>query len=162
MKSFKVYQIKISDEIHNFVNSEEGGHLNTANKYPEYGAYLDAYRGSEKWDDSKFKHYTQVVQVKVDGGLVQDGKPWKLDHLEDVYRVLNHGFYDEEAETDFVYENHVFDYNKKSYVDKEGEVREYADFRSLSVGDIVEDPNGDFFLVDGCGFKQILKNKEVA
>tara|TARA_R100001460_G_scaffold1014_5_gene4166 strand:- start:4785 stop:5306 length:522 start_codon:yes stop_codon:yes gene_type:complete len=162
MKSFKVYQIKISDEIHNFVNSEGQSHTSTAEKYPEYAASLDAYRGSEKWNDSKFKYYTQVVQVKVDGGLVQDGKPWKLEDLEDVFRVLNHGFYDEEAGTDFVYENHLFDYNKKTFVDKEGNTQEYADFHSLSVGDIVEDPNGDFFLVDSFGFKQILKNREVA
>lgn len=162
MKSFKVYQIKLSEEVRKFVNSKEGGHDNTANKYPEYEAYLDGSQGSRVWDDSKFKYYTQVVQVKVDGGLVQDGKPWKLEDLEDVFRVLNHGFYDEEAGTDFVYENHVFDYNKKTFVDKEGNTQEYADFRSLSVGDIVEDPNGDFFLVDSFGFKQILKNREVA
>ena len=59
-------------------------------------------------------------------------------------------------------ENHVFDYGMKTYKDKEGNTKEYADFHSLSVGDIVEDPNGDYFLVDNFGFKQILKNKEVA
>lgn len=167
MKSFKVYQIKLSDEVRKFVNSKEGGHDNTAKKYPEYEAYLDRYQGIEAWDDSKFKYYTKVVQVKVDGGLVIEHKPglnvpWEIGVLEDVFKVLNHYFYDEETGTDHVYENHVFDYNMKAYRDKEGNIQEYADFASLSVGDIVEDPNGDFFLVNDIGFKQILKNREVA
>ena len=169
IKSFKVYQIKISDEIHNFANSKEGGHDNTAKKYPEYEAYLDRYQGYDAFEDSKFKYYTKVVQVKVDGGLVTKDKygstkPFKLERLEDVFKVLNHYFYDEDSQTDPVYENHVFDFGKKTFVDSEGQTQEYADFASLSVGDIVEDPNGDFFLVDEIGFKPILKglNKKEA
>tara|TARA_R100001129_G_scaffold48427_1_gene33263 strand:+ start:1446 stop:1928 length:483 start_codon:yes stop_codon:yes gene_type:complete len=160
METYKVHQIKIPKEIRNLVNKV--GHIEAGKKYPEYEASQDAYRGFEKWDDAKFKYYTQVVQVKVDGGLVEGDKPFKIQDLEDVFRVLNHGFYDEDKETDIVYENHVFDYGMKTYKDKEGNTKEYADFHSLSVGDIVEDPNGDYFLVDDFGFKQILKNKEVA
>ena len=40
MKSFKVYQIKLSEEVRKFVNSKEGGHDNTVNKYPEYAASI--------------------------------------------------------------------------------------------------------------------------
>lgn len=158
METFKIYQIKISDEIHNFANSKEGGHDNTSKKYPLYEAYLDRYQGYEAWDDSKFKYYSKVVQVKVDGGLVLDGKPWRLENLEDVFKALNHGFYDEENQTDFVHQYHVTDYGQKTFIDKEGKTHVYADFASLSVGDIVENPNGDFFLVDEIGFKQILKD----
>ena len=32
METFKIYQIKISDEIHNFANSKEGGHTITLQK----------------------------------------------------------------------------------------------------------------------------------
>lgn len=163
MSNYKVFQIKISDEVHDFVNSKEGGHTVTAEKYPEYAAHLDKYRGFEKWDDSKFQYYTQVCQVKVDGGLQNaDGTPFLCNNLEEVFAIHNGSYYDEDAEEpNLFFKAHVHDYNTKTFTRENGEVVTYNDMHSLSVGDIVQDPEGKFFIVDDFGFKQILK-KEAA
>ena len=63
--SYNIFQIKMTDEILDFVNSKDGGHTNTANKYPEYNARLEtSHRGAEGYTADMFDHYTQVCSVK--------------------------------------------------------------------------------------------------
>ena len=164
MSDYKIFQIKISDEIRDFVNSKGEGHMTAAAKYPEYEAHLDLYRGFKGWDDSKFKYYTQVCQVKVDGGLVnEDGTPFLCNNLEEVFKIHNGYYINEDAEDpNFVFEAHVCDYKTKTFTREDGEVVTYNDMHSLSVGDIIQDPEGKFHIVDRWGCKEILQEKEVA
>jgi len=158
MKNFTIYQIRISDEIHNYVNSNDAGHSGAAKKYPKYGVHLDSMAGSSKWDDSYFQHYDKVCEVKVDGGLNygSEDQPFVIDNLEDVFRVLNGYHYSEDDQEDPVFDAHVTGYRLKTVTRKNGEQVTYRDMHSLSVGDIVQDPNGKFYLCDSFGFKEIL------
>ena len=38
---YNIYQIQVSDEIHDYVNSNEGGHTGAAKKYPLYNAKME-------------------------------------------------------------------------------------------------------------------------
>ncbi len=164
MSNYKIFQIKISDEVHDFVNSKGAGHMPAAAKYPEYEAHLDQYKGFEGWDDSKFQYYTQVCEVKVDGGLVnEDGTPFLIDSLNKVMKIHNYGYHNEDAENpNYVHDAHVCNYNTVSFTRGNGEFVTYNDMHSLSVGDIVQDPEGKFHIVDRWGFKEILKDQEAA
>ena len=156
---FKVYQIKISKEISDFVNSNDHGHTGGENKYPIYEARMRLQHGVKDvsiFKDTDFGYYTPVCSVKKDAGLVCDGESWLLDHLEDVFKVLNGYYYDEDTEEDVVFDNHVSDYKMKTITRKDGEVVTYRDMHSLSVGDIVEDvDNGSFHIVASFGFLDI-------
>jgi hypothetical protein len=159
--TYKVHQIKIRDEIIDHVNGPEGGHAATAAKYPKYHAYLECQRGAEKFKPEYFKYFDEVCKIKEDAGMVIEefGEEVKyvVDDCEEVFRVLNGLYYDEEKEKDEVYDNHVYDFD---YMYVRG--KRYRDMHSLSVGDIVEDPKGKFHMVEGFGFKEVLIEKEVA
>ena len=67
MTTFNVYQIKITKEIYDFVNTDGESHTSAGEKYPEYKAKLETMMGFEDWNDSYFKHYTHVCDVKIKG-----------------------------------------------------------------------------------------------
>ena len=156
---YKVYQIKISNEVTDYVNSNDNGHSGGEAKYPIYEAYMRLNHGRDRlnFKDTDFQHFTKVCEVKKDGGLVDgDGEQWLVRNLEDVFAVLNGRYFDEDTNEDIVHDNHVSGYKMKTITRKDGEVVTYRDMRSLSVGDIVEDvDNGTFHIVAGMGFNDI-------
>ena len=157
---YKVFQIKINKEVHNFVNSNDRGHVGAEEKYPIYEAYMrlrHSFRDEIKFKDTDFEHFTHVASVKKDAGLVDgDGESWQVRDLEDVFAVLNGRYYDEDTEKDPVFDAHVSDYKMKTVTRKDGEVVTFRDMHSLSVGDIVQDvDNGTFHIVASFGFEDI-------
>ena len=157
---YKVFQIKINKEVHNFVNSNDRGHVGAEEKYPIYEAYMrlrHSFRDEIKFKDTDFQHFTHVASVKKDAGLVDgSGDSWQVRDLEDVFAVLNGRYYDEDTEVDVVFDNHVSDYKMKTVTRKDGEVVTFRDMHSLSVGDIVQDvDNGTFHIVASFGFEDI-------
>ena len=76
---YTVFQIKISDEIHNFVNSPEGGHMETAKRFPEYHASMETrLRGAEGYKPEFAKHYDAVCGIDA-------------EDLEEVFHIGNMG-----------------------------------------------------------------------
>ena len=167
MANYNVYQIRISDEIHNYVNSNGNGHLGAEKKYPIYEANMrlrHSFGDDINFKDTDFQHFTKVCEVKKDAGLTKDGESWKVDHVETVFSLLNGSFYNEETEEDFVFDAHVSGYKTKERI-VNGETITLRAMHSLSVGDIVEDvDNGTFQIVCGFGFKDVTSEifKEVA
>lgn len=159
---YKVFQIKINSEVHNYVNSNDRGHVGAEEKYPIYEAYMrlrHSFRDEMQFKDTDFQHYTHVASVKKDAGLVDaGGDSWQVRDLEDVFAVLNGRYYDEDAEQDIVFDAHVSDYKMKTVTRKDGEVVTFRDMHSLSVGDVVQDvDNGTFHIVAGFGFEDITE-----
>jgi hypothetical protein len=157
---YKVYQIKLADEVTDYVNSNGRGHAGGEEKYPIYETYMrlnHSIRDENKMNDTDFQHYTNVCVVKKDAGLVDsDGNSWLVDCLEGVFAVLNGRYFDEDTGEDLVHESHVSGYSMKTITRKDGEVVTYRDMRSLSVGDIVEDcDNGTFHIVASYGFQDV-------
>jgi hypothetical protein len=156
---YKVFQIKLSKEVTNFVNSNDRGHLGAEEKYPEYNAHMKTMRGAEYFKGEMFEHYTNVCNVARNGGLVsgtRSSDPFLLDNLEEVFKVLNGYYFDEDSGEDIVFDNHVSGYKMKTVTRKDGEVIEYRDMHSLSVGDIVYDVEEDTYnIVDSFGYKDI-------
>ena len=158
MSKFNVYQIKISDEIHNYVNQDDVGHVGGEKKYPIYEAHMrlrHSFGSNIDFKDDDFQHYTQVCEVKKDAGLTKGGESWKIDDVETVFSLLNGSFYNEETEKDIVFDAHVSGYKTKERIIN-GETRALPDMHSLSVGDIVEDVDRSrFYIVAGFGFKEV-------
>ena len=159
---YKVYQIRLADEVTDYVNSNERGHAGGEEKYPIYETYMrlnHSMRDENKMNNTDFQHYTNVCVVKKDAGLVDsDGNSWLVDCLEGVFAVLNGRYFDEDTNEDVVHDNHVSGYKMKTITRKDGEVVTYRDMHSLSVGDIVEDvDNGTFHIVAGMGFKDVTE-----
>ena len=161
---YKVFQIKINSEVHNYVNSNDRGHVGAEEKYPIYEAHMRLshnMREETKFNDTDFQHYTHVCSVKKDAGLVagtRNSDPFLLDDLEEVFKVLNGYYYDDESGEDIVFDNHVSDYKMKTITRKDGEVVTYRDMHSLSVGDVVQDvDNGTFHIVAGVGYLDITE-----
>ena len=159
---YKVFQIKINKEVHNFVNSNDRGHVGAEEKYPIYEAYMrlrHSFRDEIKFKDTDFQHFTHVASVKKEAGLVSGTRsldPFVIEDLEDVFAVLNGRYYDEDTEKDPVFDAHVSDYKMKTVTRKDGEVVTFRDMHSLSVGDIVQDvDNGTFHIVASFGFEDI-------
>ncbi len=159
---YNIFQIKISNEVSDYVNTNGNGHSGGEAKYPIYEAYMRLMHGrgdeyAAKFKDTDFEHFTKVCEVKKDGGLVDgDGEQWLVRDLEDVFAVLNGRYFDEDSNEDVVFDNHVSGFKMKTVTRKDGEVVTYRDMHSLSVGDIVEDvENGSFHIVAGMGFKDI-------
>lgn len=76
---YTVFQITISDEIHDFVNSTEGGHMETAKRFPEYHASLETMlRGAEGYKPEFAKHYDAVCGIDA-------------EDLEEVFHIGNMG-----------------------------------------------------------------------
>jgi len=80
MTTFNVYQITVSNEVYDFVNTDGESHTSAGEKYPEYKAKLETMMGFKDWSDSYFKHYTHVCDVKIEG-----------NNPEDVFVALNSG-----------------------------------------------------------------------
>ena len=156
---YNIFQIKISKEVTDFVNSNDKGHTGAEDKFPIYEAYMRLMHGrgddyAAKFNDTDFQHFTKVCEVKKDAGLVDgDGNSWVVDCLEGVFAVLNGRYYNEETEADTVFDNHVSGFKMKTVTRKDGVVVTYRDMHSLSVGDIVQDvDSGSFHIVAGMGF----------
>ena len=115
--------------------------------------------GAKHWDVSKSKHYKQVCTVDGFGGLQMDGGNWYVDDMEEVFRILNGYYIDEETGHDEVFDVHVSGYRIVEGTRKDGTEYKFRDMHSLSVGDIIVDdsPEGDSkaYIVDSFGFKQI-------
>ena len=154
---YNIYQIKLSEAVYNFVNGPEGGHTKTAEKFPEYNTNMEVtMRGSKGYTPEMFAHYSKVCEV---ANFETEGSK-----LEEVFKILNGYYFDEETEKDETFDAFVSGFKMKTVTRKDGEVVTYRDMHSLSVGDIVEDTStGEFHMVDGMGFKQIeTKSLEVA
>ena len=141
---YDIYQIKVTDEIHDYVNSNEGGHTGAAKKYPLYHAKMETMHG--RGDDRKinfktefFSHYTKVCEV--DGrfcGLTQgDSIDYTVTSKNEVFSILNQCYLNEDTGEDIVFEKHVSGFKMKTITRKDGEVITYRDMHSLSVGDII-------------------------
>ena len=155
---YNIYQIKLSEEVYNFVNGPEGGHTKTSEKYPEYNAHMEVmHKGSEGFTTDMFEHYTKVCEVANFEGPVNS-------ELEEVFKILNGYYYNEDTDTDETFDAFVSGFTMKTVTRKSGEVVTFRDMHSLSVGDIVEDTStGEFSIVDGMGFAQIqTRSLEVA
>ena len=159
---YKVFQIKISKEVRDFVNTNDRGHLGGEEKYPIYEAHMRLSHGLREenlFKNTDFEHYTHVCSVKKEAGLVSGTRsldPFVVDDLEEVFSVLNGAYYNEDEEEDLVFDAHVSDYKMKTVTRKNGEEVTFRDMHSLSVGDIVQDVDNDtFHIVDSWGFKDI-------
>ena len=153
---YKVFQIKIGKEVRDYVNSNDRGHTGGEEKYPIYEAHMKSQRGADYFRGDMFEHYTNVCNVSKSGGLISGDEPFVIDNLEEVFKVLNGYYFDEDSETDIVFDNHVSGYKMKTVTRKDGEVVTFRDMHSLSVGDIVQDvDNGTFHIVASFGFEDI-------
>ena len=146
---YNIYQVKLSEEVFNFVNGPEGGHTKTAEKYPEYNTNMEVtMRGSKGYTPEMFAHYSKVCEV---ANFETEGSK-----LEEVFKILNGYYFDEDTDTDETFDAFVSGFKMRTITRKNGEVVTFRDMHSLSVGDIVEDTStGEFHIVDGMGFKQI-------
>jgi hypothetical protein len=146
---YNIYQVKLSEAVYDFVNGPEGGHTKTAEKFPEYNTNMEVtMRGSKGYTPEMFAHYSKVCEV---ANFETEGSK-----LEEVFKILNGYYFDEETEKDETFDAFVSGFKMKTVTRKDGEVVTFRDMHSLSVGDIVEDTStGEFHMVDGMGFKQI-------
>ena len=172
---YNIYQIKVTDEIHDFVNSNEGGHTGAAKKYPLYHAKMETMHG--RGDDRKvnfkpeyFSHYTKVCEV--DGrynGLSNGDMDYTVKSKNEVFAILNQQYLDEDTMEDIVFDSHVSGFTMKSFV-RDGKTIEYRNMHSLSVGDIIAEvpqvgyevmevadivAQTRYFIVEGFGFTDI-------
>ena len=174
---YNIYQIKVTDEIHDFVNSNDRGHFGAAEKYPLYHAKMETMhaRGDSDKIDFKpeyFSHYTKVCEV--DGrycGLTKgDNIDYTVTSKNEVFSILNQCYLDEETGEDIVFDKHVSNYVTKTITRENGEKVTYRDMHSLSVGDIIAEqpqvgyevmdiddiiPNTKYFIVEQYGFTDI-------
>ena len=152
--SYNIFQIKVTEEIYEHVNGPEGGHSNTAKKYPLYHARMEcSFDGSKRFLPEMFEHYTQVCEVA----------DFQGSNLEEVFKILNGYYFDEDANKDEWFDAFVTGFQMRTITRKNGDVVTFRDMHSLSVGDIIEDTlTGKFHMVDGCGFSEINLEKEVA
>ena len=127
---------------------------------PEYKAHMAVMRGAKGFTGDMFEHYTNVCNVAKDGGLVSGDEPFIVDDLEEVFKILNGYYFDEDANDeegeDIVFDAHVSGYKMKTVTRKNGEVVTFRDMHSLSVGDIVHDVDNDTYnIVDSWGYKDV-------
>ena len=166
---YDIYQIQIPREVTDYVNSNDRGHLGGEEKYPIYEAHMRntmGNRGDFKPED--FAFYTKVCSVKEDGGLVKGphdnsadapDNSYLVQDKEEVFKILNGYYFDEDQEVDIVFDNHVFGYGMKTFTNKDGEVIEYRDMHSLSVGDIVAEVTDEgtfYFQVADWGYTEVF------
>tara|TARA_B100001057_G_C22528970_1_gene825028 strand:- start:228 stop:698 length:471 start_codon:yes stop_codon:yes gene_type:complete len=146
---YKVFQIKISNEVTDFVNSNDRGHLGGEEKYPEYRAKMSTMRGAEGFKGEMFNHYSQVCEVA----------QFEDSNLEEVFKILNGYYFDDDTGLDQWFDALVSGFKMKTITRKDGEVVTYRDMHSLSVGDIVQDVDNDtYHIVDSWGFKDITSD----
>jgi hypothetical protein len=173
---YNIYQIKVTDEIHDFVNSNEGGHTGAAKKYPLYHAKMETMhgRGDDRKIDFKaefFSHYTKVCEVDSRyNGLSSGDIDYTIKSKNEVFGILNQQYLDEDTGEDIVFDSHVSGFVMKTITRKDGEQVTYRDMHSLSVGDIIAEqpqvgyevmeiediiPNTRYFIVENYGFTDI-------
>jgi|TARA_B110000858_G_scaffold24895_1_gene25460 hypothetical protein len=182
---YNIYQIQVTDEISNYVNSNDRGHTGAAEKFPLYNAKMETMhgRGDDRKIDFKteyFSHFTKVCEV--DGrycGLSNGDMDYTVTSKNEVFAILNQQYLDEDTMEDVVFDSHVSGYTMKSFV-REGKTIEYRNMHSLSVGDIVAEvpqvgyevmevadivKQTRYFIVEGSGFTDItniIDNSDVA
>ena len=172
---YDIYQIRISEEVHNYVNSNDRGHTGAAEKYPSYNAKMNTMHSRSedrkiKFLPEYFAEYTKVCEV--DGrycGLANGDMDYTIKSKNEVFAILNQQYLDEDTGEDFVFENHVSGYTLKSF-ERDGKTIEYRDMHSLSVGDIIAEvpqvgyevmevadivKQTRYFIVEGFGFSDI-------
>ena len=66
--------------------------------------------GHKHWNVSKSDKYRQVCTVDWFGGMQMEGHDWYIDDKEEVFRILNGYYMDEDTGHDDVYESHVSGY----------------------------------------------------
>lgn len=139
---YDIYQIKVTDEISDYVNSNDRGHTGAAEKYPLYNAKMETMRSLEdkiNFKSEYFSHYTKVCEV--DGrfcGLTQgDSVDYTVTSKNEVFSILNQYYLNEDTGEDIVFDKHVSGFKMKTITRKDGEVITYRDMHSLSVGDII-------------------------
>lgn len=173
---YNIYQIKVTDEISDYVNSNEGGHYGAAQKYPLYNAVMETMHartdsGKIDFQPEFFSHYTKVCEV--DGrfnGLSNGDMDYTITSKDEVFAILNGQYFDDDTMEDFVFDNHVSGFKQKTFTRKDGEVVTYRDMHSLSVGDIIAEvpqlgyetldaewvkQGTCYFIVEGHGFTEI-------
>ncbi len=120
------------------------------------------FRGFKHWDVSKSDKYRQVCTVDWFGGMQCEGHDWYVDDKEEVFKILNQYYMDEDTGHDDVFDCHVSGFRKKSGTREDGSTWACRDMHSLSVGDIIvdnsPDQDGAAYIVDSFGFKQIQFN----
>ena len=123
------------------------------------------FRGFKHWDESKSDSYRCVCTVDWFAGFTSEGHDWYVEDKEEVFRILNGYYMDEDTGEDEVYDFHVHGFGVRSGTRKDGSYWECRDMRSLSVGDIIvdhsPDQDGAAYIVDSFGFKQIEFNYEL-
>ena len=117
---FTIYQIKVNDEVHNYVNSNDRGHTGAAERYPLYAASMATmHHGSEGFTEDMFAHYTNVATVHNTGDLQRpDGTSYRVEDLEEVFRILNGYYLDEDTGEDITFDAHVSGYTMKTVTRK--------------------------------------------
>ena len=147
---YKVFQIKISDKVSDFVNSNDRGHMGAEEKYPEYKAHMAVmHSGAKGFEGDMFNHYSQVCEVA----------HFEDSNLEEVFKILNGYYFDDDTGLDQWFDALVSGFKMKTITRKNGEVVTYRDMHSLSVGDIVYDSISDTYnIVDKWGFKDITSD----
>lgn len=158
---YEIYQIKINKEVSDYVNSNDRGHLGAEEKFPIYEAHMRNTMSSRKegFQPEDFAHYTKVCKVTENEGLTQGDDEYLVNHLEEVFKILNGYYFDEESGEDIVFDNHVSGYKMKTITRKDGEVITYRDMHSLSVGDIVAERTVEgtrYHQVAGMGFVEVF------
>jgi len=162
---YEIYQIKINKEVRDYVNSNDRGHKGAEEKFPIYEAHMRNSLSFRKdgFRPDDFAHYTKVCKVTENAGLMRGQmEEYLVNDLEEVFKILNGYYYDEETEEDIVFDKHVLDYNWKTITRKDGEVITYRDMHSLSVGDIVAERTihgTKFFQVADMGFKEVFPSE---
>ena len=173
---YNIYQIRVTDEISDYVNSNDRGHTGAAEKYPLYNAKMETMhaRGDSDKIDFKpeyFSHYTKVCEV--DGrfcGLGDGDRDYTVTSKNEVFSILNQYYLNEETGEDIVFDKHVSNYVMKTITRKNGEKVTYRDMHSLSVGDIIAEqpqvgyevmdiddiiPETRYYIVESYGFTDI-------
>ena len=147
---YKVFQIKISNKVSDFVNSNDRGHMGAEEKYPEYKAHMAVmHSGAKGFKGDMFNHYSQVCEVA----------HFEDSNLEEVFKILNGYYFDDDTGLDQWFDALVSGLKMKTITRKNGEVVTYRDMHSLSVGDIVYDSISDTYnIVDKWGFKDITSD----
>lgn len=117
---YDIYQVKDQHEA-----AREAGH--------------QMFVGAKHFDPKHFGFYDRVCSV--DGrycGLANGDIDYTVSSLDEVFRILNGVYYNEDTDTDDVFESHVSGYTMKTVLNRNTKaVTEYRNMHSLSVGDII-------------------------
>ena len=122
--SYNIFQIKISEEIYDFVNGPEGGHTETAKKYPLYHARMEtSFDGAKGYKPEMFEHYTKVCEVA----------GFEDRNLETVFKILNGYYYNEETDTDETFDAFVSGFEMRTFLNKKTKEVKFSEKRMMVV-----------------------------